>query len=97
MALRGEMRKYGVMEIIKNTIKKEGVGGLFKGSLMSMAGIVVYKGFGFAFYEEIYKVNSKLDISNESLNFVSGAIAGVSGQIRKSCQTLNLTSSCVPI
>lgn len=84
MALRGEMRKYGVIEIISNTVKKEGVRGLFKGALMSMAGIVVYKGFGFAFYEEIYKLNSKLDISNESLNFISGAIAGVTGQIRKS-------------
>lgn len=83
MALRGEMRQYGVLEILKNTVKKEGVRGLFKGTYMSMAGIVVYKGFGFAFYEEIYKINSKLDISNESLNFISGAVAGVTGQIRK--------------
>lgn len=46
---------------------------------MSMAGIVVYKGFGFTFYEEIYKFNSKFDIPNETVNFISGAIAGVTG------------------
>ena len=83
MALRGEMRQFSVLQIVKKTIQKEGVLGLYKGAPIAMLGVVTYKGFGFTFYEEIYKANAKLNMSNVVLNFTSGAIAGLLGQTSK--------------
>jgi hypothetical protein len=79
MALRGEMRKFTTAQILKKTISREGITGLYKGSSIAMLGVMTYKGFGFTFYEEIYKANAKLNMSNVLLNFSSGAIAGILG------------------
>jgi hypothetical protein len=83
MALLGDMRKFNVLQIMKRTIKQEGFIGLYKGASVAMVGVVVYKGFGFTFYEAIYKANAKLNMSNITLNFTSGAIAGLLGQFSK--------------
>ncbi len=56
MALRGEMRKFGIMGIIKNTYKQEGLLGLYKGSSIAVIGVLTYKGLGFTFYEEMKKL-----------------------------------------
>lgn len=69
---------------MKNTVQKEGIVGLYKGAPIAMVGILTYKGFGFTIYEELYKANSRLNLSNITLNFSSGAIAGFCGQTSKS-------------
>ena len=68
---------------MSKTYKKEGLKGLYKGAPISIVGVITYKGFGFAFYEEIYKANSKLNLSNVLLNFTSGAFASILGQCCK--------------
>jgi hypothetical protein len=83
MALTGKMSQYSTLQIMKHTVSKEGVAGLYKGAFIAMMGVVMYKGFGFAFYEKIYKMNSALNIPETSLNFISGSLAGLAGQFSK--------------
>ena len=83
MAMRGEISSYGFFKLFLKTVKNEGPFALYKGILPSFFGIMTYKGFGFAFYESIYMANSKLPISDFYLNFFSGAISVVLGQLSK--------------
>jgi hypothetical protein len=53
---------------------------MYKGAPIAIVSIMTYKGIGFTFYEELYKMNSSLNVTNTILNFTSGAIAGIIGQ-----------------
>lgn len=82
MALR-EMSKFSLKEICKNTYKKEGITGFYKGVRPALLGIIIYKGFGFSSYEFIYKMLAHLHIDENRLNFISGASAGLFAQVSK--------------
>ena len=83
MALPGEISRLGSGQLMLKTVQNEGFFGLYKGMGPSILGIIVYKGFGFGFYESIYKANSRLPINDFWLNFMSGTIAGSIGQVSK--------------
>ena len=83
MAMRGKISKYGLFEIMGQTIKNEGFKGLYKGIVPGMVGIVIYKGFGFSIYETFYKYNRKLPIPDFALNFMSGSLSSILSQFGK--------------
>lgn len=83
MAMQGTMAKDNFRQIIRHTLKSEGgMSALYKGGSASVVGIIVYKGVGFTIYEMMKNLNR--DSLKNSLNFLqfsSGAVAGLFGQI----------------
>ena len=58
MAMQGKMSHYTLLDIIKNTFKREGgLSAFYKGGVASMVGVWIYKGVGFSAYEMIKKAN----------------------------------------
>ncbi|XP_033737801.1 ADP,ATP carrier protein 1, mitochondrial-like [Pecten maximus] len=49
----GERQFNGLVDVYKKTLKSDGIGGLYRGFLISCVGIVVYRGCYFGFYDSL--------------------------------------------
>ena len=85
-----ELSSHSMLKISRNTIKSEGLSGLYKGCLPAFMGIIVYKGFGFTCFESIKNYLTLLGeasqyqgfIKNQhQINWISGALGGTMGQV----------------
>jgi|LakMenEpi03Aug12_release.lakeMendotaPanAssembly.Ray.scaffolds.fasta_scaffold507990_1 hypothetical protein len=82
---KGEDRVYwSTWDCLSKTTRDEGLRGLFRGYLVSLAGIVPYVGLSFAIHDELLHYIPEQDGSNLAMQLVSffgvGSIAGVVAQ-----------------
>jgi len=49
----GERQFNGLIDVYRKTIKSDGIGGLYRGFVISCVGIVVYRGFYFGLYDTV--------------------------------------------
>lgn len=81
MSMRGEMSKFNLKNVLKNTLANEGgIKAIYKGASTAMIGVVVYKGVGFASYEYLNQ-QAQGSINKWVNHFLSGAGGGLIGQI----------------
>merc|ERR1711941_194439 len=73
-------RQYsGLFDVYKQTLKTDGIGGLYRGFVISFVGIFVYRGFYFGLYDTIMPLIPK-DSNNLFVKFTVGyAVTVVAG------------------
>ena len=49
----GERQFNGLIDVYKKTLKSDGIGGLYRGFVISCVGIIVYRGCYFGFYDTL--------------------------------------------
>jgi solute carrier family 25 (adenine nucleotide translocator) protein 4/5/6/31 len=68
----GERQYKGLVDVYKKTIATDGVGGLYRGFVISCVGIIVYRGFYFGLYDTIKPMAPKSVQDNFFANFALG-------------------------
>ncbi|KAJ3281179.1 hypothetical protein HK104_000167 [Borealophlyctis nickersoniae] len=69
----GERQFNGLIDVYKKTLATDGIGGLYRGFVISCVGIVVYRGLYFGLYDSIKPVVLTGDLAN---NFLASFLLG---------------------
>jgi solute carrier family 25 (adenine nucleotide translocator) protein 4/5/6/31 len=82
----GERQFNGLLDVYVKTMKTDGPIGLYRGFMVSCAGIVIYRGFYFGLYDSLKVL---LPVDNFALNFALGwAVTIVSGLLSYPLDTI---------
>ena len=82
----GERQFNGLIDVYVKTIKTDGIAGLYRGFMVSCAGIVIYRGFYFGLYDSLKVL---LPVDNFVLNFALGwCVTIVSGLLSYPLDTI---------
>ena len=82
----GERQFNGLLDVYVKTLKSDGPIGLYRGFMVSCAGIVIYRGFYFGLYDSLKVL---LPVDNFALNFALGwAVTIVSGLLSYPLDTI---------
>lgn len=68
----GERQFNGLVDVYRKTLASDGIGGLYRGFVISCAGIIVYRGFYFGLYDTIMPMLPKAMADNFAISFAVG-------------------------
>lgn len=67
--------------MVTNLVKKDGLRTVYNGLLPNVAGVLLYKGFGFYTFENLKVLQQSLHMPKFLDSFIAASIAGLAGQI----------------
>merc|ERR1719150_1052960 len=73
----GERMFNGLVDVYVKTLKSDGIGGLYRGFVISCVGIIVYRGCYFGFYDTLKPIFLGPD-SGFAVNFILGYVVTIS-------------------
>jgi len=73
----GERQFNGLVDVYVKTLKSDGIGGLYRGFVISCVGIIVYRGCYFGFYDTLKPIFLGPD-SGFAVNFILGYVVTIS-------------------
>jgi len=73
----GERQFNGLVDVYVKTMKSDGIGGLYRGFVISCVGIIVYRGCYFGFYDTLKPIFLGPD-SGFAVNFILGYVVTIS-------------------